>query len=120
MTSTAYKVEARSSGPGTSAVMKAPSKPKMSDFDLQNIRIENAENGLIVECSYRMKSAVEQAMKGKKDGYVDYDVRNPSVKKVFTGEEASAIQAALHSALNGKKEAVPAKPKSNAKVRIIR
>ena len=115
-----YVVSSRPTG-GTSAVMKPPTPPKMSDFDLTSVRIEPAENGCVVECSYRMKPAVEQKMKAAKgkDGYIDYDVRNPSVKKVFAGEEAKAIQSAIHDALNGKKESAGEKPASKAKVRRV-
>lgn len=85
-----YEVGKNSLG-RTHAVLKAPSKPKMSDFDLTNVRIERAENGVVVECNYRMKPEVELKMKGK-DGktYIDYDVRSPSEKHVFNNIEESA------------------------------
>lgn len=91
---------------GTKATLQPPTPPKPQDFDLTSVRIEPAENGCVVECSYKMKPDVEQKMKAKagKDHYVDYDVRNPSVKKVFAGAEAEAIKTAIHESLNGKKE----------------
>ena len=116
----AYEVSSRPQG-GSTAVMKPSAPPKMTDFDLRSVNIEPAQNGCIVECNYRMKPEVEAKMKAKagKDGYVDYDVRNPSVKKVFAGEEAKAIQSAIHDALNGKKESAGEKPASKAKVRRV-
>jgi hypothetical protein len=95
--------------------MEPPKPPKMSDFDLTNIRIEPAENGCIVECSYKMKPEVQKKMSGKKGEYVDYDVRNPSIKKVFTGEQAEEIKEAMHATLHGKEEA-KATTKSKPKV----
>lgn len=116
-----YEVTQRPAGPGTKTTMKPPTPPKMSDFDLTSVRIEPAENGCVVECSYRMKPDVQQkaeAAKGK-GGYVDYDVRNPSTKKVFAGEEAKAIVTAIHDALNGKKESGGKPAASKTKVKIL-
>lgn len=85
-------------GRGTHAVLKAPSKPNMSDYDLTNVRIERVENGCTVECNFKMKPEAEKTMKGK-DGknYVDYDIRNTSEKHVFNNisEAAEFIEARL-------------------------
>lgn len=82
----------------THSVMKPPAKPKMTDYDLTQVRIERVENGCTVECNYRMKPDAEKALRGK-DGktYVDYDVRNITEKHVFNdiGEAAEFIEARL-------------------------
>lgn len=114
-----YKVSERTAGPGMRAVLSPPTPPKASDFDLSSVRIEPAHNGCIVECTYKMKPDVEQKMKGKagKD-YVDYDVRNPTIKKVFQGAEAEAIKAAIQAALSGKKEESGEKKERPVKVKV--
>ena len=82
----------------THAVLRPPSKPKMSDYDLTQVRIERVENGCTVECNFKMKPEVEKAMRGKSGrDYIDYDVRNTTEKHVFNniGEAASFIEARL-------------------------
>jgi hypothetical protein len=115
-----YEVKTNPGG-RTQATLKPPTPPKASDFDLTSVRIEPAENGCVVECSYKMKPDVAQKLKARagKDHYLDYDVRNPSVKKVFAGAEADAIKTAIHAALNGKKESSGEKSPSKVKVRKV-
>lgn len=99
---------------GTHAVLKAPTPPNMTDFDLTNVTIERAENGVVVECRYKMKPDVEKKMKGKAGrDYVDYDVRNPSEKHVFNdiAEAAEFLEARLLGKAYEKKEKAAAKVK---------
>src|SRR3990167_9939892 len=92
-----YNVSMNSSG-RTHAVLKPPSKPKMSEYDLTNVRIERAENGCTIECNFRMKPETEKSMRGKEcKNYVDYEVRNITEKHVFNdiGEAAQFMEARL-------------------------
>lgn len=97
-------------GRGTHLTLSPPTPPKMSEFDLTNVRIERVANGVIVECNYKMKPGAEsKAKKGSGRDYVDYDVRNPSEKHAFNDlEEASAF---ITARLLGKEYSKPAAKK---------
>ena len=85
-------------GRGSHTVMKPPTPPKLSDYDLTNVRIERAENGVVVECNYKMKPEAEKKLKGKDGkGYVDWDLRNSTEKHVFNNiaEAAEFLEARL-------------------------
>lgn len=92
-----YDVETNSKGL-THATLRPPSKLKMSEYDLTNVRIERAENGCTIECNFRMKPETEKSLRGK-DGknYVDYDIRNITEKHVFNdiGEAAQFMESRL-------------------------
>ena len=106
-------------GKGTHAVMKPPSKPKMSDYDLTQVRIERVENGCSIECNFKMKPEVEKAMRGKSGKeYVDYDVRNTTEKHVFNNIEEAAefVEARLMGKDYQKHEKAETKAKTKVKV----
>ena len=106
-------------GKGAHAVMKPPSKPKMSDYDLTQVRIERVENGCSIECNFKMKPEVEKAMQGKSGKeYVDYDVRNSTEKHVFNNIEEAAefIEARLMGKDYQKHEKAETKAKTKVKV----
>lgn len=78
-------------GRGTKTVMKPPTPPKSSDYDMTDIHIERVNNGVVVECTHKMKPDVEKKMSGK-DGknYVDYDTRHKREKHAFNDMAAAA------------------------------
>lgn len=88
----AYKVEASQTSPsGTRAILKAPTPPKMSDYDLTRIGIREIENACIVECSYTMKpAALDKLKKATKRDYVDYETRESREEHSFTTREEAA------------------------------
>lgn len=92
-----YQVKQNAVG-NTHVTMKPPSMPKMSEYDLTNVRIKRVSNGCTVECNYKMKPETEAKMRGKNGKeYLDYDLRNPTEEHVFNniGEAAEFIEARL-------------------------
>lgn len=104
-------------GKGTHSTLVAPTPPKMSEFDLTNVRIERAENGVVVECNYRMKPEVQKKMQGKNgNGYVDYDVRQPTEKHVFN--DIAAAAEFLEARLLGKEYTKHEKSEPAEKIKV--
>ena len=86
-------------GPSNHDTLKPATKPNMKDYDLTRIGIDRADNGVIVNCSYKMKpEAALKATKGK--DYLDYDQRNPDEKHVF--DDMSAAAEFIEGRLTGK------------------
>lgn len=114
-----YSVEKSTMSPkGTHATLKAPTPPKMSDYDLTSIKIREIENACIVECSYRMKpSAVDKIKKATKRDYVDYDVRESQEEHSFPEREAAA--EFISARVLGKEHAgSPKKPDAKGKTTV--
>lgn len=68
---------------GEGEVRKKKYVPTKNDYKLTSVRIEDAENGVVVECSYSLKKEVSDKM--KKDGY--YDTWEPPRRHVFENKE---------------------------------
>ena len=115
----AYDVKESTAAPGGAhATMKAPTPPKLSDYDLTDVRISRAANGVSVECEHCLKPEVEKAMKAKngKDHYLDYDIRRKSEKFVFNDLPKAA--EFIEARLLGKDYATPEKAEAGAKVKV--
>lgn len=115
----AYEVKASAMSPkGTHATLKAPTPPKMSDYDLTSIKIREIENACIVECSYTMKpAAVDKIKKATKRDYVDYDVRETREEHSFPEREQAA--EFISARVLGKEHAgSPKKPDAKPKTKV--
>lgn len=105
-------------GRGTKTTVSGQQSPNMKDFDMTNVRIERAQNGVVVECNHKMKPEA-QAKMGKGNGdYVDYDSRNPTEKHVFNDMESAS--KFIKSRLAGEDYDAPqSEPAEKTKVRVI-
>lgn len=62
-------------------------EPTDDDYDLTSVRIEQAENGVVVNCGYRIKESVANKMKKAEPGY--YPGYCEDEKHVFEDESSA-------------------------------
>lgn len=103
-------------GRGTKTVMKPPTPPKSSDYDMTDIHIERVNNGVVVECTHKMKPEAEKKMSGAGKNYVAYDTRHKREKHAFNDMAAAA--EFIESTLMGKAQAKTEKAETTDKVKV--
>lgn len=78
--------------PGEKVKRTKKYEPTDSDYEISNIGISEAENGVVIECRYQLKDSVKDSMRKKADGahmsFYSYEYDH-SEKHVFEDKKSA-------------------------------